>query len=61
VDDSTSQYTDPTLFTSWEIEKHGGFVYTHEFLKKIKKSCYLQGSTVMSRAHLRWWTEKMLY
>jgi hypothetical protein len=30
MDDNTSQYTQPTLFTSWEIEKHVGFVYTHE-------------------------------
>jgi hypothetical protein len=30
MDDNTSQYTDPTLFTSWEIEKHGVVVYTLE-------------------------------
>jgi hypothetical protein len=24
---------------AWEIEKHGGGVYTHEVLKKIKKRC----------------------
>jgi hypothetical protein len=30
MDDNTSRYTDPTLFTSWEIEKHGVVVYTHE-------------------------------
>jgi hypothetical protein len=44
VDDSTSQYTDPTLFTSWEIEKHGGFVYTHEFLKKSRRVVTYKGA-----------------
>jgi hypothetical protein len=34
--DNTSLHTNPTLFTSWEIEKHDGFVFTHEVLKKIQ-------------------------
>jgi hypothetical protein len=39
MDDNTSQYSDPTLFTSWEIEKHGGFFTLMRFLKNFKKMC----------------------
>jgi hypothetical protein len=37
VDDNTSLHRNPSLITSWEIEKHGGLVFTHEVLKKIQE------------------------
>ena len=37
IDDNRSLHTNPTLFTSWEIEKHGGFIFTHEVFKKFQE------------------------
>jgi hypothetical protein len=65
MDDNTSQYTDPTLFTSWEIEKHGGSVYTHEVFKKIqeevlaaKEHCDVQSTTEMEDRRIVTLTDK---
>ena len=30
-------HTDPKLFTSWEIESHGGAVFTHEVFRKFQE------------------------
>ncbi|XP_039804890.1 protein FAR1-RELATED SEQUENCE 5-like [Panicum virgatum] len=35
--DNTTMHTNPTLFTSWEIEKHGSFVFTHEVFNKFQE------------------------
>ena len=37
IHDNTTLHTNPTLFTTWEIEKHGGFVFTHEVFKKFQE------------------------
>jgi hypothetical protein len=37
TDDTTTLHTTPTLFTTWEIEKHGGLVFTHEVFKIFQK------------------------
>ena len=37
IDDNTSMHTDPKLFTSWEIESHGGAVFTHEVFRKFQE------------------------
>jgi hypothetical protein len=65
MDDNTSQYTDPTLFASWEIEKHGGSVYTHEVFKKnqeevlaTKEHCDVQSTTEMEDRRIVTLTDK---
>lgn len=30
-------HSNPTLFTSWELENHGGIIFTHEVFKKIQE------------------------
>ena len=37
IDDNTSMHTDLKLFTSWEIESHGGAVFTHEVFRKFQE------------------------
>jgi hypothetical protein len=38
IDDYTSMHTYPKLFTSWDIESHGGSVFTHKvFIKSHPK------------------------
>jgi hypothetical protein len=37
IDDNTSMHTNPKLFTSWEIERHGGSVFTHEVFRRFQE------------------------
>jgi hypothetical protein len=54
IDDNTSMHTNPKLFTSWELERHGGSVFTHEVFRKFQEEllaareyCDVQNRTEM--------------
>jgi hypothetical protein len=55
----------PSLITSWEIEKHGGLVFTHEVFKKIQEEvlaarghCDVQSTTEMEDTRIVTVTDK---
>ncbi|KAG2598759.1 hypothetical protein PVAP13_5KG398207 [Panicum virgatum] len=37
IHDNTTLHTNPTLLTTWEIEKHGSYVFTHEVFEKFQE------------------------
>ncbi|PUZ51039.1 hypothetical protein GQ55_6G134700 [Panicum hallii var. hallii] len=54
IDDNTSMHTNPKLFTLWELERHGGSVFTHEVFRKFQEEllaarehCDVQNRTEM--------------
>jgi hypothetical protein len=36
IDDNTSMHTNPKLLTSWELERNGGAVFTHEVFRRFQ-------------------------
>jgi zinc finger SWIM domain-containing protein 3 len=54
IDDNTSMHTNPKLLTSWELERHGGAVFTHEVFRRFqdellaaREHCDVQTTTEM--------------
>jgi len=52
IHDNTTLHTNPTLLTTWEIEKHGSYVFTHEVFEKFQEEvlaareyCDIQSTT----------------